>query len=428
MPLFKGMAGKAKPKKAIDYVTDPKKAAIVSSLSMDDSRDYAKQFKETCDMYSKGKGYSERKYYHFKISPDPNDNATPQQCHELAERMAQKLFSAHECVIATHTDTDTMHSHIIVNAVSFETGKKFHMNLWEYRDSKDLADTLGEEMGFTPLDWKTKTSEKLDRIFSDDAITPDKKYLSNAEQQISKRDKQGNASWKEALRQAIDEAKAHSADRAEFQRYLHDNYGVTMPRNTGKTISFVHPAVGEKFTIRGNKLGSDYTASSIYQALQENAERSLINARLFTTQAEQPAATTATIPTPITANAIPNNPTINSQPAIQAGNGERTTPRSISDIGAELRSLDDAVGRIANRVSATSEGDNNDMAEKLHGNKPRPKDPTGGSLRPDRAERPEAPATDKPVQPKPPEPTKTANEPEHRVQQKPKRRVYSHDR
>ena len=61
MPLFKGTAGKAKPKKAIDYITDPKKAVIVSSLSMDDNRDYAKQFTETCKLYGKGSGYDERK-------------------------------------------------------------------------------------------------------------------------------------------------------------------------------------------------------------------------------------------------------------------------------------------------------------------------------------------------------------------------------
>ena len=127
MPLFKGRAGKAKPKKAIDYITDPKKAIIVSSMSMDDSTDYAKQFTEICKLYGKGSGYDERKYYHFKLSPDRADNPTPQQCHELAERMAKKLFSAHECVIATHNDTDTLHSHIIVNAVSFETGKKFRV-------------------------------------------------------------------------------------------------------------------------------------------------------------------------------------------------------------------------------------------------------------------------------------------------------------
>ena len=91
----------------------------------------------------KGKGYNERKYYHFKLSPDRANNSTPQKCHELAERMASELFSAHECVIATHIDTDTVHSHIIVIAVSFETGKKLHMNIGEYRESKDLNHIRG---------------------------------------------------------------------------------------------------------------------------------------------------------------------------------------------------------------------------------------------------------------------------------------------
>jgi hypothetical protein len=218
MPLFKGTAGKATPKQAIDYITDPKKAIIITSMSMDDSRDYAKQFTETCKLYGKGSKYNERKYYHFKVSPDQADNAAPQRCHELAERMARELFAAHECVIATHTDTDTVHSHIIINAVSFETGKKFHMNIGAYRDSKDLADIVGAEMGFTPMDWKTKTAEKLDRIFADDEITPDPKYFTHAEKQIAKRDTDGTASWKEALRQAIDEAKALCKDRTEFQQ------------------------------------------------------------------------------------------------------------------------------------------------------------------------------------------------------------------
>jgi len=77
---------KAKPKKAIDYATRDDKPVIISSLSMDDSRDYTKQFKETCDMYGKGKGFNERKYYHFKLSPDQADYPSSQQVHELAEK------------------------------------------------------------------------------------------------------------------------------------------------------------------------------------------------------------------------------------------------------------------------------------------------------------------------------------------------------
>jgi len=344
MPLFKGTAGKAKPKKAIDYVTDPKKAVIVTSLSMDDNYDYAKQFTETCKMYGKGNGFNERKYYHFKLSPDQADNATPQQCHELAERMAKELFSAHECVIATHNDTDTVHSHIIVNAVSFETGKKFHMNLFEYRDSKDLADILGEEFGFTPLDWKTKTGEKLDRLFADEAITADKKYLSHAEQQIAKRDKTGNASWKETLRQAIDEAKTLCTNRAEFQQYLQNTFGIIMPRNTAKAVSFIHPAVGENYAIRGNKLGSDYTADSIDQALQNNYERGAENARLYHAEEQYLSSQTATI-----TDTNPDGTTTGEQQISNSGCQNRPAPRSSSDINSELRSLDEAISRIAGR-------------------------------------------------------------------------------
>ena len=36
MPLFKGCGCKGKPGKAIDYITDEKKAAIVTSYALDD--------------------------------------------------------------------------------------------------------------------------------------------------------------------------------------------------------------------------------------------------------------------------------------------------------------------------------------------------------------------------------------------------------
>ena len=211
------------------------------------------------------------------------------------------------------------------------------MNIGEYRNSKDLADVIGAELGFTPMDWKTKTAEKLDRIFADDEITPDKKYLTHAEIQIAKRNENGGASWKEALRQAVDEAKAICTTRAESQQFLQNDYGVTMPRNTGKTVSFVHPAVGETYAIRGNKLGSDYTAESIDQALKQNAERSLINAGLFITEEQQHAATSADSATATTTtNPVSNISIIGSQSTIQAGNGERIAPGSLSEVSAEL--------------------------------------------------------------------------------------------
>ena len=101
MPLFKGSGHKSKPNKVIAYVTDKEKAVLISSQAMDDTQDYAKQFRETCKMFGKGSGYDERKYYHFKLSCDPADNVSPEVSHQLAQELAEKLFPNHECVIVT---------------------------------------------------------------------------------------------------------------------------------------------------------------------------------------------------------------------------------------------------------------------------------------------------------------------------------------
>jgi len=426
----------------IDYVTDPKKAIIVSSQALDDNQSYTKQFMQTCGLYGKGNKSDERKYYHFKLSCNPTDNPTPQQSHALAERLAQELFADYECVIGTHADTDTMHTHIVVNAVSFETGKKLHMNNTAYRHSKDLANALGAEMGLSTLDWRAKTKEKRERSKSGKAITSEDKYLSSAERNMGKGGNLAKDSWKEALRHAIDEAKAHCTDRADFQRYLYDTFGVTMPRNTAKTVTFIHPAVGETYAVRGNKLGADYTAASIDQALQQNKsnlERSVLNARLFTTAEhtanEQTAGTTTTAPTawadPSTAphaNTIPHDPISPSQRQRQKGHGERIVARSISDISEELRRIDKGVQDLASGGQSPNVVIHGENDADGGGSETRNSRPIGGVSRTDKPERPEPPrpvvehpAHDRPIHQEPPKP-------EPVVQQQPKRRSYNRGR
>ena len=108
MPLFKGKGCKSTPGKAIAYITDENKAEIVSSQNLDDNQDYAQQFRETADLYGKGEKFDERKYYHFKLSCDRADEVSAEAHHEFAEAMAARCFPEFECVIATHTDTETV--------------------------------------------------------------------------------------------------------------------------------------------------------------------------------------------------------------------------------------------------------------------------------------------------------------------------------
>lgn len=250
MPLFKGKSSKAKPTKAINYIVN--KAELVSSLFLNDDQDYAKQFMQTAERFGKCKTYRERKYYHFKLSCSQSDNVSLKAHHEYAEAMAKRLFKNNECIIATHTDTDTIHSHIIVNSVSFNNGKKLHISDSQYATMKDIANELGKERGFSELDFRTPAKDR---------VTTQERNL------ILK----GGTSWKEELREVIKLAKQDCLSMQDFANYLQE-YGITLPRNTKKTISFKHPLRSQ--SIRGEKLGAEYTKGAIENELAKNKQRS----------------------------------------------------------------------------------------------------------------------------------------------------------
>ena len=247
MPLLKCSAGKAKPQSAIGYITNPNKAEIVSVRNLFEDEDYAKQFEETAALYGKGKGYNERKYYHFKLSCARQDNLTPQEAHKFAEEVAAKLFQDYECVLATHTDTDTVHSHIIVNAVDPLTGKKLQFSPKDYIAMKDEVNRLGKEHGYAETDFRKRSKNSR--------TAAERKIMLN-----------GGVSWKEELREVIVEAIGKSHNEQEFKDYLKTCYGVEITRS-GKDYSYLHPQ--KQKPIRGAKLGTNYTKSEVIRKLGE---------------------------------------------------------------------------------------------------------------------------------------------------------------
>jgi len=251
MPLFKGVASKAKPSKAIKYITNPKKAAIVVTHGLDDSLDYSVQFADTQSLFGKAKSFGNRKYYHFKHSFDPKDNVSPAKASEMTEELASKVFDDYEYIIATHTDKAHIHCHLIVNSVSFVTGKMLHLNNTEYGELKDLSNSIAEKHGYSTLDFRKKAADRI----------------SSKEKQITLN---GGTSWKEELREVIAIAVHDCTTMEEFESYIND-YGVTITRNTAKTISFKHP--NKQKSIRGDKLGSDYTQEAILNELAKSLYR-----------------------------------------------------------------------------------------------------------------------------------------------------------
>ena len=247
MPLLKCSASKARPKNGIRYITDPKKAAIVSVKNLFDDEDYAKQFEETARRFGKGEKYDERKYYHFKLSCARKDNVTPEKAHAYAEEIAEAFFKNYECVIATHTDTKTVHSHIIVNAVDPITGKKLQFSKQDYAKMKDDVNEIGRRYGFTETEFRKRG----------------KNSRTAAEKKIILK---GGTSWKEELREVIAEGIKNSKTLEEFKEYLDKCYGVKIMRD-GKDYSYLHPE--KQKPVRGAKLGENYTKTEVIKRIGE---------------------------------------------------------------------------------------------------------------------------------------------------------------
>ena len=248
---MKCSASKARPKNGIRYITNPKKAEIVSVRNLFEDEDYAKQFEETARRFGKGEKYEERKYYHFKVWCARQDNLSAECAHKFAEEVAEKLFKNCECVIATHTDTKTVHSHIIVNAVDPITGKKLQFRNKDYIEMKDEVNRIGKAHGYRETEFRKRSKNSR--------TTEEKKIMLK-----------GGTSWKEELREVIAEGIKNSKTPDKFKKYLETCYGVKITRE-GKEYSYLHPE--NQKPVRGEKLGRNYTKTEVIKRIEEQSDR-----------------------------------------------------------------------------------------------------------------------------------------------------------
>ena len=65
-------------------------------------------------------------FYHMVQSFQKGADVDPAVAHVAAQKLAE-YFEGHEVLVCTHTDREHIHSHFIINSVSFDTGKKLHI-------------------------------------------------------------------------------------------------------------------------------------------------------------------------------------------------------------------------------------------------------------------------------------------------------------
>ena len=139
-----------------------------------------------------------RQYYHFVQSFAAADDLTPQEALAIGLELAQREFPDFEVLVATHIDTDILHSHLIVNSVSFRDGRKLHQSAADLQAHRVVNDEICAALHLSILPPPQK-QVKEKRMGT-------REYRSAAK----------GESWKFRLMNTIDQCMQFAASKEEF--------------------------------------------------------------------------------------------------------------------------------------------------------------------------------------------------------------------
>ena len=186
--------------------------------------------------------------YHGYQSFAPGE-CTPEMAHEIGVKLARQLWGErYQVLVATHLDRENhLHSHFVINTVSFVDGKKFYRSGQDYRAMREASDALCREYGLSvienPQPGKTKH------------------YAEHRAEQ------NGKPTWRSLIKWDVDTALRQSMTERQF---FHALQGMGYEVKVGADIS-VRPKGKERFFRLGRNLGENYTPTGIRRQLLEQS-------------------------------------------------------------------------------------------------------------------------------------------------------------
>jgi len=264
-----------------------------------------------------------RMFYQFVQSFSPGEDVTPEEVHAIGLELAQRLFSDFEVVVATHVDADHLHSHLVVNSVSWKGGHKLHQNAADLQRQRQISDEICAAHGLTVLE-------------------PPKKYAQEKKMRPGEyRSAVRGESWKFRLINAIDLCMRKAKTRAEFLREMEKRGYQVRWEDNRKYITYTTP--------KGKKCRDDRLHDERYRKEVMEREFRIREAMLHggVEEAEPAAGADRSTDT----SSLSHRGTMGGA----AGPAQRTVPR---DGGTEPSAGTNAVQAEHLRYEGTSGGDN----------------------------------------------------------------------
>ena len=171
---------------------------------------------------------------------------SPELAHKIGVELAEKMWSEHQVIVATHFNTGTYHNHFVVNSVNMFTGKKFNCNKGAYYHFRELSDELCREYGLTVI----------------------KKPKGKTPRNIYFAEKRGEPTKYNLMRQAMDEAMEMCVTYSQFKNVMYKK-GYIINDDDNRKYPTIRSMNGKK-AVRMYQLGEKYLPKNIAERVFQN--------------------------------------------------------------------------------------------------------------------------------------------------------------
>ncbi|MCH4204139.1 MAG: relaxase/mobilization nuclease domain-containing protein [Bifidobacterium tibiigranuli] len=245
--------------KAMQYICNPDKTRDMELVSTNlpsvgkDPTAFAQYFLEEQHRIETGRAPTKTtlvRAHHIIQSFDPGDNITPERAHELGVELMERITGGMQhYVIATHTDRDHIHNHIMLSPVNLETSKRMRVPRTYLKQLRTISDELCRDAGL--------------RVLKEPKVQRYGKSRPDLYTQLK------GESVKESIRLRIDQSVGRVESFEQLKRVLRSVGVFTHVR--GKYLTFEDAETGMKF--RDSKLGEAYDEMNIMVKIgQESLE------------------------------------------------------------------------------------------------------------------------------------------------------------
>lgn len=188
--------------------------------------------------------------YHGYQSFAPGE-VTPEQCHEIGVKLAQKLWgNRFEVIVTTHLDKEHLHNHFVLNSVSFKDGLRYYDCKATYAKMRRESDHLCREYRLSVIE--NPQPGRRPHYAA---------YLAEL---------QSKPNWYDLIRADIDKAIAQSMTIQQFYRCMKEQGYTFKP---GRKYFTLKPPGADYFT-RIDRHFPDYSLENIRERILQRAHPS----------------------------------------------------------------------------------------------------------------------------------------------------------